>query len=58
MAEVGFDTDEELDRFLKPAFALGDVTNDPVFSGGSLSELTFSEVRQHILDRGLARKEE
>src|SRR4029079_12503747 len=29
MAEVGVETDEELDRFVKPAFALAEVTNDP-----------------------------
>ena len=57
MAEVGFETDEELDRFVKPAFALAEVTNDSVFAGGSLCELTFSEVRQHILERGLVRHE-
>ena len=58
MAEVGFETDEELDRFVKPAFALAEVTNDPVFAGGSLCELTFSEVRQHIAERGLLGKPE
>lgn len=57
LAEVGFDTDEELDSFPKPLFALADVTNDPVFSGGRLCELTFAEVRQHISDRGLLRKD-
>jgi CYTH domain-containing protein len=56
LAEVGFDTDEELDTFAKPAFALADVTNDPVFSGGSLSQLRFAEVREHILQRGLVSK--
>jgi CYTH domain-containing protein len=54
LAEVSFETDEELDSFLQPSFALADVTNDPVFSGGKLCELTFAEVRQHILERGLA----
>lgn len=53
MAEVSFDTDEELDSYPKPPFALADVTNDPLFAGGSLCELTFSDVRQHITDRGL-----
>ena len=57
LAEVGFETDEELDEFAKPAFALADVTNDPVFSGGRLSESTFAEVRAYILERGLVRKE-
>lgn len=53
LAEVSFDTDEELDSFPKPAFALADVTNDPLFTGGSLCELTFSDVRQHITNRRL-----
>jgi CYTH domain-containing protein len=57
LAEVSFDTDEELDRFAKPAFALADVTNDPVFTGGRLCELTFTEVRRHIAERGLLRKQ-
>ena len=56
LAEVGLDTDEELDNFPKPPFALADVTNDPVFSGGRLCELTFAEVRKHISDRGLIEK--
>lgn len=56
LAEASFDTDEELDRFEKPEFALADVTNDPVFSGGRLCELTFVEVRQHILSHGLVSK--
>ena len=53
LAEVSFETDEELDSFPPPPFALADVTNDPVFAGGSLCELTFSDVRQHIVDHGL-----
>ncbi len=57
LAEVDFDTDEELDQFRKPAFALAEVTDDPVFGGGRLSELTFAEVREHILARGLAGKQ-
>jgi CYTH domain-containing protein len=55
LAEVSFDTDEELDQFAKPAFALADVTNVPVFSGGRLCELTFAEVRQHIREQHLIR---
>jgi CYTH domain-containing protein len=56
LAEVSFDTDEEMSQFRKPAFAIADVTDDRFFTGGSLCELTFSEVRQHILDRGLTRQ--
>ena len=53
LAEVGFETDEELDNFQKPSFALAEVTNDPMFSGGKLCELTFSEVREAILSSNL-----
>jgi CYTH domain-containing protein len=56
LAEVSFETDEEIDSFEKPPFAIADVTNDLVFAGGSLCELTFAEVRQHILEKGLIRK--
>ncbi len=53
LAEVSFETDEELDNFLKPPFALVDVTNEPLFTGGRLCELTFSDVRAAIVERGL-----
>ncbi|HEV8367455.1 MAG TPA: hypothetical protein VGQ39_05840 [Pyrinomonadaceae bacterium] len=53
LAEVGFDTDEELESFPKPEFALADVTNNQLFTGGRLCELTFSEVRQEIGQQGL-----
>ena len=55
LAEVSFDTDEELDQFAQPAFAFAEVTDDPLFSGGRLCELTFGEVRRHIQDRHLIR---
>lgn len=53
LAEVSFETDEELAGFPKPPFAIAEITNDPVFAGGSLCELTFADLRQHIADRGL-----
>ena len=53
LAEVSFETDEELDDFRQPPFAIAEVTNDPVFSGGSLAELTFAEVKKHMLEIGL-----
>lgn len=53
LAEVSFETDEELDDFRQPPFAIAEVTNDPVFSGGSLAELTFAEVKKHMLETGL-----
>lgn len=49
LAEVGFETDEELDNFRTPPFAIADVTNVPLFTGGSLCELTFAQVREAIL---------
>lgn len=55
LAEVSFETDEELDQFPKPPFALVDVTNEELFTGGHLCELTFSEVRAEIAERGLLR---
>jgi len=55
LAEVSFETDEELDNFPTPPFALADVTNEPLFSGGRLCDLTFSEVRAEISERGLLR---
>jgi len=51
LAEVGFDSDDNLDKFQKPPFAIADVTNDELFTGGRLSMLTFSEVREHIKNR-------
>jgi CYTH domain-containing protein len=53
LAEASFDTDQELDGFLKPPFALADVTNNEIFSGGKLSELTFADIRKEIEQSGL-----
>lgn len=55
LAEISFKTDEELDNFPKPPFALADVTNEPLFTGGRLCELTFSDLRAEISERGLLR---
>jgi CYTH domain-containing protein len=53
LAEVSFETDEELDGFPKPPFALADVTNNEIFSGGKLSQLTFADIRKEIEQSGL-----
>ena len=53
LAETSFETDEELDNFPTPPFALVDVTNESLFSGGRLCELTFSDVRAEIAKRRL-----
>jgi CYTH domain-containing protein len=55
LAEVGFESDEELDSFAKPPFAIADVTNNELFSGGRLSELTFEDIRDEIARQGLTR---
>ena len=55
LAEVGFDTDEELESFSKPQFALVEVTNNELFSGGKLCELTFADIREEIVKIGLLR---
>ena len=51
LAEVGFENDEEMRRFPPPPWALSDVTNDEMFTGGRLSVLTFSEIREEVKRR-------
>ena len=53
LAEVGFDTDDELDNFKKPSFALADVTNEELFTGGRLCYLIFQTVREELEKRGI-----
>ena len=48
LAETGFETDEEMDAFDIPSFAVRDVTNDELFTGGKLVELTFEELRNRL----------
>ena len=55
LAEVSFETDEELDSFAKPPWALADVTNVEVFTGGRLCELTFEDIRNEIARSGLTK---
>jgi CYTH domain-containing protein len=55
LAEVSFETDEELDGFPKPPFAIADVTNNEIFTGGRLCSLTFEDIREEILKSGLVR---
>ena len=55
LAEVSFDDDEELESFPKPPFALVEVTNNELFTGGKLCELTFADVREEIVKVGLLR---
>lgn len=55
LAEVSFETDEEMDSFTKPPFAIADVTNNQLFTGGRLCELTFEDIREEIAKSGLGR---
>jgi len=48
LAEVSFESDDELDTFPIPPFALADVTNNEMFTGGRLAYLTFADLRQEI----------
>ena len=49
LAEVSFDSDEEMNSFATPPFAIAEVTNNDLFSGGRLSQLTFTEIRPEIM---------
>ena len=51
LAEVGFENDEEMRGFPPPPWALADVTNDEMFTGGRLSVLTFAEIREELRAR-------
>jgi len=53
LAETSCETDDELDSLITPSFALADVTNIELFSGGKLSELKYEDVRKEILQSGL-----
>jgi CYTH domain-containing protein len=55
LAEVSFETDEDLNSFPKPPFALAEVTDNEIFSGGRLSELTFEDIRNEIARNGLTK---
>ena len=48
LAEVSFDNDAELDGYPKPPFAIADVTNNELFTGGKLCGLTFANIREAI----------
>jgi CYTH domain-containing protein len=53
LAEVSFETDEELESFPQPPFAIADVTNTDLFTGGRLAQLRFEDIREEILKQGL-----
>ena len=49
LAETSFETDEEMRAFTPPPFAFMEVTNDETFTGSSLVDLTFDEIRATIM---------
>jgi CYTH domain-containing protein len=48
LAEIDFETDQELEQFARPAFAFAEVTNSELFTGARLVDLTFADIRQLI----------
>ena len=48
LAEVSFATDEELDNYPRPPFAIAEVTNHELFTGGKLCEVSFADIREAI----------
>lgn len=51
LAETDFETDEEMDAFEPPPFAVMEVTKEEFFTGGSLVGLTLDEVRAEVKKR-------
>ncbi|MEP6817886.1 MAG: hypothetical protein ABJA18_00030 [bacterium] len=48
LAEVSFETDDELNDYPKPPFAIADVTNNELFTGGKLCQIAFADIREAI----------
>jgi CYTH domain-containing protein len=53
LAETSFETDEEMRDFAPPSFAVMDVTNDEMFTGARLVEITIDDLRAEIERRCL-----
>lgn len=53
LAEVSFETDDELNNFQRPPFAIADVTDNELFTGGKLSQMSFADIREAIKRNGL-----
>lgn len=51
LAETEFESDDELKAFQMPSFAVMEVTNDPMFTGGRLVELTADQIREELKGR-------
>ena len=53
LAEVSFDSDDELENFSLPPFALAEVTNNELFTGGRLSQLSFADLKDELIRLGI-----
>lgn len=53
LAEVSFDNDDELENFPLPPFAVADVTNNELFTGGRLSQSSFADIKDELVRNGL-----
>jgi CYTH domain-containing protein len=58
LAEVSFENDKELDNFSKPQFALAEVTNNELFTGGRLCYSSLEDIRREIMRTACLRSEE
>ena len=56
LAETSFETDQEMQVFPLPPFALADVTDSEMFSGGKLCELSIEDIRKEVQRSGLLKK--
>ena len=53
LAETSFETDEEMRDFTLPSFAVADVTEDELFTGARLVEITIDDLRAELERRRL-----
>jgi len=53
LAEVSFESDDKMVGFPKPSFAIADVTNVALFTGGKLCHLTFADIREQVAKSGV-----
>lgn len=53
LAEESFDNDDKLENSSLPPFAVADVTNHELFTGGRLSQLSFAEIKDELVRHGL-----
>jgi len=52
LAEVSFESEADLAGFPQPPFAIAEVTNNELFTGGELCDLTFEDIRDEIRRSG------